>query len=378
MRTDFLPFHRPSIDDKEINEVVDSLKSGWITTGPKVKMFEEQFATYVGASNAVAVNSCTAALHLSLSAIGLQQNDEVILPTTTFAATAEVITYFGALPVLVDIRKDSFNIDASLTKAIIPVHMAWQSCDMNEIIKIAKNYDLKIIEDAAHALPSKYQGKTIGTIGDITTFSFYATKTITTGEGGMVTTENEEFAEKIRLLSLHGISKDAWKRYTSEGSWYYEILDAGFKYNMTDIAAGLGIQQLQKSLGFHGRRSEIAKMYQKAFAYTDLLETPYVANNVQHAWHLYMILLNLDRLSITRGLFIEELKNRNIGSSVHFIPLHLHPYYKNKYGYSEGDFKNSEWVYNRCVSLPIFPGMKNEDVLDVIESVKFVLEKFKL
>ena len=256
--------------------------------------------------------------------------------------------------------------------------MAGQSCDMNEIIKIAKNYDLKIIEDAAHALPSKYQGKTIGTIGDITTFSFYATKTITTGEGGMVTTENEEFAEKIRLLSLHGISKDAWKRYTSEGSWYYEILDAGFKYNMTDIAAGMGIQQLRKSLGFHARRSEIAKMYQKSFAYTDLLETPYVANNVQHAWHLYMILLNLDRLSITRGQFIEELKNRNIGSSVHFIPLHLHPYYKNKYGYSEGDFKNSEWVYNRCVSLPIFPGMKNEDVLDVIESVKFVLEKFKL
>jgi len=333
----------------------------------------------------VAVNSGTAALHLALAAIGLKPGDEVIVPAMTFTATAEVVVYFRARPVLVDCRPDTFNLDeraleeriTARTKAIIPVHMAGQPCEMGAILSVAQRHGLKVIEDAAHALLAKYDGKTIGTMGDITAFSFYATKTITTGEGGMATTDNQDYAERMRMLSLHGISKDAWKRYTAEGSWYYEVLEPGYKYNMTDIAAAMGIHQLRRVDAFRQRRSEIAERYTQAFRDMEAILPSVVLPHVQHAWHLYIILLNLEALTIDRARFIEELKQRNIGTSVHFIPLHLHPFYRDTFDYHRGDFPNAEWVYERCISLPVYPGMSDQDMSDVITAVQDVAKKHR-
>jgi dTDP-4-amino-4,6-dideoxygalactose transaminase len=341
VRTPFLPFHVPDIGEDEIQGVVDTLRSGWLTTGPKTKQFEEDFARYVGSRYAVAVNSCTAALHLALEAVGVTAGDEVILPTMTFAATAEVVRYLNATPVLVDCREDTLNIDpeqiekvvTSKTKAIIPVHFAGHPCEMETILEIAKTHKLTVIEDAAHALPTRVQGKMVGAIGDISCFSFYATKTITTGEGGMATTENREWAERMRMMSLHGISKDAWKRYTAEGSWYYEILAPGYKYNLTDIAAAIGIQQLKKCDAFWRRRQQYAALYREAFTDIPGIIIPPMVEDGQHAWHLYVIQLQLERLRIDRNTFIEILKQQNIGTSVHFIPLHLHPYYRDSFGH---------------------------------------------
>jgi len=325
VRDRFLPFHQPSIDGEEIQEVVDTLKSGWITTGPKTKLFEKKFQEYIGCKHAIAVSSCTAGLHLALVAAGVGQGDEVITTPYTFATTGEVIIQIGAKPVFVDIEEDGFNIDVTKipeaitpeTKAIIPVHFAGEPCDMDEIMKIAQENNLFVIEDAAHAVGAEYKGKKIGNIGDVTVFSFYATKNLTTGEGGMVTTNNDELAEKIRLLSLHGISKDAWKRYTAEGSWYYEILYAGYKYNMTDIQASLGIHQLNKLEKFLSIRQKYAQRYSSAFADISEIKIPPVNHHVRHAWHLYVIRLNSASLSIDRKQFIEALKAENIGSSVH-------------------------------------------------------------
>ena len=391
----FLNFHVPSIDDEEINEVIDSLRSGWITSGPKVKKFEEQFSNYIGCKHALAVNSGTAALHLALDAIGLKRNDKVLIPTFTFAATAEVVSYFGAEPILVDINSKTFNIDASKIeeylqrnarsfediKAIIPVHFAGQSCQMDKISSIANKYNLRIIEDAAHALPCSYKDKIIGTTGDITAFSFYATKCITTGEGGMVTTDNDEWAEKMSVMRLHGISKDAWNRYTAEGSWYYEIQYAGYKYNLTDIAAAIGIQQLKKSDNFYNKRKNIAKAYIRAFSELgEYLEVPFICDEktkYPHAWHLFVLLLNDKNLAIGRDEFIIEMKKRNIGTSVHFIPLHLHPLYRKKYNSKQWDFSTSERIYQRCVSLPIYPKMEEKDISAVIEAVSDIVAKYK-
>ena len=384
VRDRFLPFHQPSIEDEEIQEVVDTLKSGWITTGPKTKLFEKKFQEYIGCKHAIAVSSCTAGLHLALVAAGVGQGDEVITTPYTFATTGEVIIQIGAKPVFVDIEEDGFNIDVTKipeaitpeTKAIIPIHFAGEPCDMDEIMKIAQENNLFVIEDAAHAVGAEYKGKKIGNIGDVTVFSFYATKNLTTGEGGMVTTNNDELAEKIRLLSLHGISKDAWKRYTAEGSWYYEILYAGYKYNMTDIQASLGIHQLNKLEKFLSIRQKYAQRYSSAFADVSEIKTPPVNHHVRHAWHLYVIRLNSASLSIDRKQFIEALKAENIGSSVHFIPLHLHPYYKKKYGYKQGDYPNSEQVYSRVISLPLFPKMADADLEDVIKAVKKVVSMY--
>lgn len=384
VRDRFLPFHQPSIDGEEIQEVVDTLRSGWITTGPKTKLFEKKFQEYIGCKHAIAVSSCTAGLHLALVAAGVGQGDEVITTPYTFATTGEVIIQIGAKPVFVDIEEDGFNIDVTKipeaitpeTKAIIPVHFAGEPCDMDEIMKIAQENNLFVIEDAAHAVGAEYKGKKIGNIGDVTVFSFYATKNLTTGEGGMVTTNNDELAEKIRFLSLHGISKDAWKRYTAAGSWYYEILYAGYKYNMTDIQASLGIHQLNKLEKFLSIRQKYAQRYSSAFADVSEIKTPPVNHHVRHAWHLYVIRLNSASLSIDRKQFIEALKAENIGSSVHFIPLHLHPYYKKKYGYKQGDYPNSEQVYSRVISLPLFPKMADADIEDVIKAVKKVVSMY--
>jgi len=303
----------------------------------------------------------------------------------TFAATAEVVLYFKAKPVFVDCQPDTLNLDpgkieaaiTSKTKAIIPVHFGGQPCEMDQILDIARRHNLRVIEDAAHALPAAHNGRTIGTIGDITCFSFYATKTITTGEGGMATTENPEWAERMRIMSLHGISHDAWKRYTKEGSWYYEILYPGFKYNLTDIAAAIGIEQLKKCNEFWEARQRIAMNYAKAFADLQQIQVPCCRNNVQHAWHLFVIQLNLDRLKINRNQFIEALRDKEIGTSVHFIPLHLHPYYRDRFGYKPEDFPNASAVFNRIISLPIYPEMSEGNVRDVIVAVRQIVQGYR-
>jgi dTDP-4-amino-4,6-dideoxygalactose transaminase len=392
----FLPFALPVIEEEEISEVLDVLKSGWITTGPKVKLFEREFAEYIGCKHAIAVNSCTAALHLALEAIGIREGDEIITSPMTFAATSEVIRYFKARPIFVDIDSTTMNLDVELLentvqrkcgsgngkrlKAIIPVHYAGYPCDMDALMALASRYNLRIIEDAAHAFPTFYKRKMIGTFGDITCFSFYATKNITTGEGGMITTENEEYADRMRIMSLHGISKDAWKRYTAEGSWYYEIIAPGYKYNLTDIAAGLGVAQLRKADAFLKRRMQIADRYHEAFQELNELDLPLAVEEKEgttHSWHLYVIRLNLQRLQIDRNKFIDELSRKGIGTSVHFIPLHIHPYYRENYGYQPEDFPVAYETYRRIISLPIYAKMTDNDVTRVIESVTDIVKCYR-
>lgn len=397
MRHDFLPFSLPTIGKEEIAEVADSLRSGWVTTGPKTKRFEEQFQEYVGAKHAIAVNSCTAGLHIALAALGIGPGDEVIAPTFTFCSTANVVVHLGARPVLVDVGQD-FNVTpeaieqaiTSRTKAIVPVHYGGQACDLEAIYAIAACHHLPVVEDAAHAVGATYHGIKIGADGlrpailrqssgqacDLrlaTCFSFYATKNMTTGEGGMITTADDKLAERMRLLTLHGMSRDAWKRYSSAGSWYYEVVAAGYKYNMTDIQASLGIHQLRKLDGFIAARQRYARLYDQAFADLPEIETPITHPDRSHVYHLYVIRLNLERLSIDRAQFIEELKALNIGTSVHFIPVHLHPFYRETFGYRPGDCPVAERIYEQIISLPLFPRMSENDVQDVIRAVKTVI-----
>jgi len=385
VREDFLPFCQPDIDENEIEEVVQTLRSGWLTTGPKTKEFERRFAEYVGARHAIAVNSCTAGLHLALAAAGIGEGDEVITTPLTFCATANVIVHQRATPILADVREDDFNINPEeierritpRTKAIILVHLAGQPCEMDEILRMAEKHHLLVIEDAAHAVGAKYKGRMIGTIGDVTAFSFYATKNLTTGEGGMITTDNQGLAEKMGILGLHGISADAWKRYSAEGSWYYEVLHPGYKYNMTDIQASLGIHQLAKLEGFIQTRARYAQMYTDGFSEIPEIILPQVEPKVRHAWHLYIIRINRERLKIDRAQFIEALRTHNIGASVHFIPLHLHPFYQDRYGFKRGDFPVAEAVYEGIVSLPFCTKMTAQDVEDVIEAVKRIVAQYR-
>lgn len=377
-----LPFHMPDVGDEEIDAVVRVLKSGWLTTGAKAKQFEDEFAAMVGARHAVAVNSCTAALHLALEACGVREGDEVIVPTMTFAATAEVVTYLKAKPVLVDCVADTLNIAPELienaitpkTKAIVPVHFAGHPCEMDRIHAIARAHNLYVIEDAAHALPARYRGKAVGSLSDITCFSFYATKNITTGEGGMVTTDDPGIAARIRTMSLHGLSRDAWNRYAAEGSWYYEILYPGFKYNLTDIAAALGLAQLQKCERFWKARDRLASLYDEGFRDLPEIIRPQAAPHVQHAWHLYVIHLDLGRLSIGRNAFIERMQQARVGCSVHFIPLHLHPYYRDTGGYRPADFPTANAVFQRIVSLPLYSRMGEQDIQRVITVVREIVQ----
>ena len=380
-----IPFHKPYITKDEILAVNDVLKKGWLTMGPKTVEFENAFKGYIGSRCAIAMNSCTAALHLALEAIGLKKGDEVIIPVVTFPATSEVVCYFKAKPVFVDIERDAHNIDiskieekiSSKTKAIIPVHYGGQPADLDEIEKIAKRYHFFMIEDAAHALPAWYKDRKVGTIGDMTCFSFYATKPLACGEGGMVTTENKNWAKRIKIMRLHGISKDAWKRYSKQDSWFYEVVTPGFKYNMTDIQAALGLAQLEKLEYTWQKRREIAKKYTEAFRDIQEIITPVVKDQRINAWHLYAIKLFLEKLKIDRNQFIKELKNAGIDTSVHFIPLHIHSYYRKTFGYKKGDFPAAEDVFKRMVSLPIYPGMVEKDLLYVIKAVKKIVKKFK-
>jgi perosamine synthetase len=376
-----VPFHAPSIGEEEIAEVVDTLRSGWLTTGPKVGRFEREFAAAIGARHAVALNSGTAALHLALEAAGVKSGDEVVIPTYTFAATGEVVTYLGARPVLADCAPHTLNVDTSTlepcltprTKAMIPVHIAGQPCDMDPILELARHRGISVIEDAAHALPTTYKGRLVGTLGDLTAFSFYATKTITTGEGGMVTTEREEYAARVKQMSLHGLSGDAWNRYTDKGRWYYDIEAFGFKYNLTDVAAALGLRQLHRIHEFHGCRRRIAEAYNEAFGGLETCVTPRELPGGTHAWHLYILELNLPALKTTRNEVVEALRLRGVATSVHFRPLHLHSVYRDSYGYREGQFPSAEAAFERAVSLPIYPGMTENDVNHVIEVVRRTL-----
>jgi dTDP-4-amino-4,6-dideoxygalactose transaminase len=390
----FLPFSAPWFGDEEKSEVLETLASDWITTGPRTKRFEAKFADYIGSGEAVAVSSCTAALHLALAAIGVSPRDAVITSPLTFAATANVIVHQGAQPIFIDIDPDTYNLDpdklvtfvqqqcrwdprnrALWTKktnkrvrAIIPVHYAGHPCDMNKINACAREYRMTVIEDAAHALGATYFGRNVGTLGDMACFSFYPTKNISTGEGGMLTTQDPELAQRVRVLSLHGISRDAWKRYGPDGSWRYDILDAGFKYNMTDLSAALGIHQLEKLPRFLKRRAEIAEQYQNLLA--DLpLKRPTVLPDVKSAWHLYPV--QVQSPSLTREQLITSLRVANIGTSVHFIPLHLMSYYQRRFGYRAGDFPVAESVFTQIVSLPFFPRMTDRD----IERVGFATRK---
>lgn len=383
--TKSVPFHVPFLEKEAIRAVTETLESGWITTGPKTRRFEEAFASFIGVRHALAVNSCTAALHLSLEAAGITEGDEVLVPTLTFAATGEVVTYFKAKPVLVDVDPFHFNLSVedarrkitTKTKAVIPVHFGGHPCPMDAIRELAAANGLTVIEDAAHAIPAKFRGQTIGTLSPMTAFSFYATKTLTTGEGGMVTTNDDSLANRIGLMRLHGMSRDAWKRYTAEGTWRYDITEAGYKYNLTDPQSALGLVQLSKCEEMWWRRVEIAEKYNKALGSLETYHIPQVAEDVQHAWHLYVVLIEPSALGIHRDQVIEELRQRGIGTSVHFIPLHLHPYYRRVWGYREGEFPVAEKYFDRCMSLPIYPGMTNEDVSYVIEALHDISKKFR-
>lgn len=383
MSKDFLIFGAPLIEQPEIDEVVDSLKSGWIGTGPKVHKFEEIFKKYKGTKYAIALNSCTAALHLAIIAVGIRPGDEVIVPTMTFAATANAVIHAGGKPVFADCQKDTMNIDpedikrniTKKTRAIIPVHFAGRPCEMNRIVSTAERYNLQIIEDSAHAIEAEYKGGKTGTFGDIGCFSFYVTKNIITGEGGMVITNNEDYARQIKILGLHGMSNDAWKRFFDEGYKHYQVVYSGFKYNMMDIQAAIGIHQLPRAEKYWKRRKEIWNRYNEAFKDLPVFVPAPVEANTKHAFHLYTLLLDIDKLKISRDQFLEEMTKQNIGVGVHYIALHLHPYYRQTYGCKRGHFPNAEWISDRTVSIPLSVKLTDENVEDVIKTVRRIVKK---
>ena len=385
VRKNFLPFNQPDIEQAEVDEVVDTLHSGWITTGPKTKEFERRFAEYIGARHAIAVNSCTGGLHVALAAAGIGPGDEVIVPTMTFCSTANVVVHLGATPIIVDVEPDTLNIapqslEAAITpqtKAVIPVHLYGHPCDMDRISEIAKAHRLLIVEDAAHAVAAEWRGRRVGTLSPATVFSFYATKNLTTAEGGMITTDDDEYAEQMRIWTLHGISCDAWKRYSAEGSWYYEVSVPGFKYNLTDLQSALGLHQLARLEAMTQRRTELAARYYAGLCDLPEIELPTVRSGIRHAWHLYVIRLRLEMLTINRAKFIEHLKSEGVGTSVHFIPLHRQPYYRDRFGFQPSDFPVADAAYECLISLPLYTRMTERDVDDVIEAVWRVVRRHR-
>ena len=378
-----VPFCRPDITDAEVGDVVEVLRSGWITTGPKVRQFEEEFAAAVGSRWAVAVSSCTAALHVSLVASGCRPGDEVVTTVNTFTATAASILQTGARPVLADIEEDTFNIDPGAveractgrTRAVLPVHLGGHPCDMDPIAETARRRGAVVVEDAAHALPASYKGKRIGALSPLTCFSFYATKNLTTGEGGMITGLDPSLRDRTALIGYHGMNRDGWRRYLDKGSWYYEIVEHGYKYNLTDLAAALGLRQLARLGEMQGRRKAIVAAYDDAFSGLEALILPRVRRGVEHAWHLYVVRLREGALRIDRAAFIRSLAEKGIGTSVHFIPLYRHPFYQRALGVGAGDFPVAERVYQSCVSLPLFSAMTDAEVAAVITAVREVVRE---
>jgi dTDP-4-amino-4,6-dideoxygalactose transaminase len=384
MRATFLPFSIPTIGEEEINEVVDSLRSGWITTGPKVKRFEDAFKKYVGAPYAVPLSSATAGLHLTMLALKLQPGDEVITTPMTFAATVSMIIQGGGTPVLADIEPGTLNIDVQAvrkkitprTRAIVPVHFAGQPCDMDEIFALSREFGLTVVEDAAHAIGTEYKGARIGSLDSISVFSFHPIKNITTGEGGMVATGNEQLAEEISLMKFHGMSREAWKRYEASGTPNYDIMMPGFKYNMMDLQAGLGLHQLEKLDSFIEMRTLLANFYNEAFYDVDEVLTPQeVPYENRHAWHLYTPLIRIEDLSIDRDGFMAQLKGENIGSGLHFKAIHHHPYFRETLGIAPGELPNADYASDRILSLPLFPLMTLDDARDVVTAVKDIIAR---
>ena len=384
-RDTFIPYNVPDITDAEISEVVDTLKSGWIAKGPRTVKFEKEFAEYLGAKHAVAMNSCTAALHVALAAKGIGPGDEVITTPMTFASTANTIIHVGATPVLTDIDYRTGCIDPDeiekkitpKTKAIVPVHYSGQVCDLDRIYEIADRHGLFVSEDAAHALWSRYKGRLIGNrLRGTASYSFYATKNLTTGDGGMLVTDDDEIAERARVLAGQGMSQNAWNRYAKGGTWKYDIVEAGYKYNMFDIQAALGLIQLRRLEEMQEKRLKIADRYQKAFGAIDAVDPPFVPEYTTHCWHLYVLRVVPELLTIDRDRFIVELNERNVGTSVHFIPVHNMSLYRNRFGYKESDLPNAQKHFERIISLPLYPSMTDEEVQYVIDAVRDIVEKF--
>lgn len=384
-RESFLVFGKPAIGEDEISEVIDTLRSGWIGTGPKTHKFEQEFANYIGSKYAVALNSCTAGLHLALIGLGVGLGDEVITTPLTFCADANVIMHVGAKPVFVDVDLETMNIDprkieekiTNKTKAILVVHMAGRPCEMDLIMKIARKHKLKVIEDAAHSIESIYQGKKIGAIGDISCFSFYVTKNLVTSEGGMVVCNDKDLAEKIRVYGLHGMDKDAWSRFTAVGYKNYDVVYPGFKYNMTDIQASIGLVQLSKIELFLSIRESIWSKYDRAFEGLPFKLPSKNANGDRHARHLYQILIDEERAGISRDNFQKLLHNKNIGTGTHYTAIHLFSFYRETFGYVKEDFPNASYISDRTISLPISASMSDEDVEDVIYAVKNIIHNPK-
>lgn len=386
IRKNFLVFGKPKITRQEITEVMDTIKSGWLGTGPKTKKFEENFRQFIGSKHAIALNSCTAGLHLALDVLGIKDGDEVITTPLTFSSSANVIVHHHAIPVFADVDPDTWNIDpveiekkiTKKTRAIIPVDLHGRPCNYTAIMKIAKKHKLFVIEDAAHAAEALYKGKHLGTIADFTAFSFYVTKNIMTGEGGMLTTNSNQWAEEARVRSLHGISKDAWKRYSSDGFTPYETLYPGYKYNMMDLVASFGLHQLHDVMKNHKVRTRFWRRYQKAFQSIPqlLLPTPEEKNTL-HARHLYAIVLRTDQLKISRNQFLDALKAEGIGAGIHFTALHLHKFYRETFGYKQGDFPHAEFVGDHTISLPLSPALTDKDIDDVIKAVLKIISYYK-
>ena len=381
VRENFLVYGSPIIEDDCIDEVVETLKSGWIGTGPRANKLESMFKEYKGTKHAMALNSCTAGIHLALLAAGIGSGDEVITSPMTFCATANTVIHAGGTPVFADVERATMNIDpkeierkiTKKTKAILPVHFAGRPCKMDEIMDIARKYDLKVIEDCAHAIETEYKGRKAGTFGDLGCFSFYVTKNIITGEGGMVITDNDEYAAKIKILGLHGMSKDAWKRFSDEGYKHYQVMYPGFKYNMMDLQAAIGIKQMPLIEKYSRRRREIWNKYNEAFSELPVFTPAPEEKDTRHALHLYSLLIDIDKSKKSRDEVLNALHKENIGTGVHYLALHTQPYYMNTYGYKQGDYPNAEFISDRTLSLPLSPKLTDEDVNDVISAVKKVL-----
>jgi dTDP-4-amino-4,6-dideoxygalactose transaminase len=379
----YIVFGAPLIGQAEIDEVADSLRSGWLGTGPKAARFEEMFREYVGTKYAMAVNSCTAGMHLSLAAAGVGPGDEVITTPMTFVSTVNCIIHCGATPVLVDCLPETGLIDPQRieaavtprTRAIMPVHLYGQPCDMDAITHIAERHNLLVIEDAAHAIESVYKGRKVGKIGHLTCFSFYVTKNVATGEGGMVTTDIPEFAEKIKIYALHGLTKDAWKRYSDEGYKHYQVIYPGYKYNMMDLQAAIGLHQLPRTEDWLKRRNEIWQRYNEAFADLPIGLPGADEPDTVHARHLYTLLVDQERCGLSRDAFMQRMHELHIGTGVHFVGVHLHPFYREQFGYRPEDFSNATWISERTVSIPLSPKLSHADVDSVIEAVKISITK---
>lgn len=385
-KEDFLVFGAPLIEEPEIEEVVACMRRRWIGTGPKVRQFEEDFAVFKGSKHAIALNSCTAALHLSLFAAGIGPGDEVITTPMTFCATINAIIHCGATPVLADCDRKTMNIlpgeiekkITAKTKAILPVHFAGRCCDMDPIMDLASTYDLLVIEDCAHAIESEYKGRKSGRFGDIGCFSFYVTKNVVTGEGGMVIANDDHMAERIKVLGLHGMSKDAWRRFSDEGYKHYQIIHAGYKYNMMDLQAAMGIHQLKRVDKYWEHRQDIWGRYNEAFHDLPCITPSEPEPNTRHAYHLYTPLIDIDKLGKKRDWVLNALTAENIGVGVHYVPVHLHPFYRKTFGWKEGDFPNAEWIGERTLSLPLSAALNDEDVQDVIKAFRKVIGRFSI